>query len=96
MMNWYQTSRMWETRSPAMVGVCVRNTKAGITDLAHLIWKRKSYAVSWIMANTGTGCPEKLWMPPPWKCSSPGWMELWAAWSSGRCPRSWQRGWNQM
>jgi len=21
-------------------------------------------------------CPEKLWMPPPWKCSRPGWMEL--------------------
>jgi len=26
----------------------------------------------------------------------PGWMELWATWSSGRCPCSWQRGWNQM
>jgi len=23
-----------------------------------------------------TGCPKKLWMPPPWKCSSPGWMGL--------------------
>jgi len=46
--------------------------------------------------NTGTGCPEKLWMPPPWKCSRPGWMELWATWSSGRCPCWWQWGWNQM
>ena len=26
----------------------------------------------------------------------PGWMELWATWSSGRCPCSWQGGWNQM
>ena len=23
---------------------------------------------------------------PPWKCSRPGWMGLWATWSSGRCP----------
>jgi len=30
------------------------------------------------------------------KCSRPGWMELWAAWSGGRCPCSWQGGWNQM
>jgi len=21
-------------------------------------------------------CPEKLWMPPLWKCSRSGWMEL--------------------
>jgi len=21
-------------------------------------------------------------MPPPWKCSRPGWMGLWATWSS--------------
>jgi len=20
------------------------------------------------------GCPEKLWVPRPWKCSRPGWM----------------------
>jgi len=29
-------------------------------------------------------------------CSRPDWMELWATWSSGRCPCSWQGGWNQM
>jgi len=50
----------------------------------------------WGWWGTGTGCPEKLWMSPPWKCSTPGWMELWATWSSGRCPWSWQGGWNQM
>jgi len=32
----------------------------------------------WGWWNTGTGCPEKLWMPPPWKWWRPGWMELWA------------------
>jgi len=32
----------------------------------------------------------------PWKCSRPGCMELWATWSSGRCPCLWQGGWNQM
>ena len=25
---------------------------------------------------------EKLWMPQPWRCSRPGWMGLWVAWSS--------------
>jgi len=43
---------------------------------------------------TGTGCPERLWLPPPWKCSRPGWMGFWATWSSGRCPCPWQGGWN--
>jgi len=39
-----------------------------------------------VLWGTGTGCPEKLWMFPPWKCSRPGWMWLWATWSNGRCP----------
>jgi len=25
--------------------------------------------------------PEKLWLPPPWQGSRPGWMELWAPWA---------------
>ena len=25
----------------------------------------------------GTGCPERLWMPRPWRCSRPGWMGPW-------------------
>jgi len=29
-------------------------------------------------------CPERLWMPHPWRCSRPGWMGPWAAWSSIR------------
>jgi len=37
-----------------------------------------------------------LWMPPPWRCSRPSWMGLWATCSSGRCPWPWQGGWNQM
>jgi len=41
-------------------------------------------------------CPEKLWLPPPWQCPRPGWMELWAPWAGGRGPCSWQGGWNQM
>ena len=24
-------------------------------------------------------CPEKLWVPHPWRCSRPRWMGLWAA-----------------
>jgi len=42
------------------------------------------------------GCPEKLWLPHPWKCSRPGWMGLGATWSSGRCPCLWQGGWSRM
>jgi len=33
--------------------------------------------------HTGKGCPRRLWMPHPWRHSRPGWMWLWAAWSSG-------------
>jgi len=37
-----------------------------------------------------------MWVTPPWRCSRPGWMGLWATWSSGRCPCPWQRGWNRL
>jgi len=43
----------------------------------------------------GTGCPEKLWIPHHWKCLQSGWMGLWAAWCSGRCPCPWQGGWTR-
>ena len=39
-------------------------------------------------------CPERLWMPHSWKCSTPGWMEPWAIWSGGWEPCLWQAGWN--
>ena len=49
---------------------------------------------------SGTGCPERLWMLHPWRCSRPGWMGPWAAWSSIKCggwwPCLWQRGWSFM
>jgi len=35
----------------------------------------------WEWWGAGTGCPERLWMPRPWRCSRPGWMGPWAAWS---------------
>ena len=35
-------------------------------------------------------------MPHPWNCSRPGWMRLWATWSSGWHPCPWQQGWNWM
>ena len=34
----------------------------------------------------GTSCPEKLWMPHPWRSSSPDWMGPWAAWAGGWQP----------
>jgi len=54
----------------------------------------------WEWWGAGTGCPERLWMFRPWRCSRPGWMEPWAAQSSPRSggwwPCLWQRGWNLM
>jgi len=48
----------------------------------------------------GIGCLERLWMPHPWRCSRPGWIEPWAAWSSSRSggwwPCRWQKDWNFM
>ena len=45
-------------------------------------------------------CPGWLWMPHPWKCSRPGWMAPWAAWSSikqrGLWPCLRQGGWSFM
>jgi len=50
----------------------------------------------WGWWGPATGCPEKLWLPPPWQCSRPGWSGLWAAWSGGRCPCPWQGAWDYM
>ena len=48
----------------------------------------------------GTGCPERLWMPHPWRRSWPGWMGPWATLSSTRSgvwlPCLGQGGWNLM
>ena len=38
--------------------------------------------------------PREVVDVPPWKCSRPGWMGLWATWSSGGCPCPQQGGWN--
>lgn len=39
-------------------------------DLDQMSGRRSLLRESW---GTGTSCPEKLWMPCPWKCSVPGW-----------------------
>lgn len=31
-------------------------------------------------------CPEKLWIPSPWRGSRSGWIRLWATFSSGMFP----------
>jgi len=35
-------------------------------------------------------CPEKLWVPHPWRHSRPGWMGPWAARAAGGQPYPWQ------
>jgi len=51
-------------------------------------WKWKREDLGWISGGSsllwewwgaGTGCPEKLWMPRPWRCSRAGWMGPWVA-----------------
>jgi len=39
-----------------------------------LVIRKKFFTLN--MVRNWNRCPEKLWMPPPWKCSSPGWMGL--------------------
>ena len=37
----------------------------------------------WGWLGPGTGCPEKLWMPHPWRHTKPSWMESWKTWRQG-------------
>ena len=52
------------------------------------------------MVRCWNSCPERLWMPHPWRHSRPGWMGPWAAWSGIKCggwwPCLWQGGWSFM
>jgi len=67
-----------------------------------MISNKKSILSSllWEWWGAGTGCPQRLWMLHPWRCSRPGWMGPWAAWSSirygGLRPFLWEWGWNLM
>jgi len=44
---------------------------------------------------TGTGCPERCWMPHPWRHSHSGWMGPWPTWCSCRCACSMQGSWTR-
>lgn len=50
----------------------------------------------WEWWDTGTGCPGKLCMPPPWRCSGMGWTGPWAAWFSKRWGGGRGGCWNQI
>jgi len=54
----------------------------------------------WECWGARTGCPDRLWMHCPWRCSRPGWMGPWAAWSSIKCGGWWPcllwLGWTSM
>ena len=58
-------------------------------------WDIRKNFLRWEWWDTGTGYPEKLWMPPPRKCSRLGWVRLWETWSSRRFPCSWQEDWTR-
>jgi len=56
-------------------------------------WMSGGSPLLWEWWGAGTGCSEKLWMSCPWRCSRPGWMGPWAAWSSIRCGSWWPWLW---
>jgi len=63
------------------------------------IWpgfRKSSPTDSQICYNHWTGCPEKLWMPHPWRNSRTGWIGLWAAWTGGWQPYPRQGSWNRV
>ena len=62
-------------------------------DLDEILGRNSS---PWGWWNTGPGCLEKLWLPPPWQCLRPGRTGLWASWAGGSVPCPWQGGWNGM
>ena len=63
-------------------------------------WLSRGSSLLWEWWGAGTGCPERLWMPHPWRCSRPAWMGAWAAWSSikwgGWWPCLWWGSWRFM
>ena len=63
-------------------------------------WMSGGSSLLWDWWGARTGCLERLWMPHPWRCSRPGWMGSWAAWSSikhrGWWPCLWQGDWRFM
>ena len=73
--------------------------RAGIWRREDLSWMSGGSSLLWewwgagTAAQRGCGCPVH-----PWRCSRPGWMWPWAAWSSikwgGRWLCMWQGGWS--
>lgn len=54
-------------------------------------WHQEQAAIKGILMRyeekLSQGWLDGAWMKfQPWKCSSPGWMQLWTAWSSRKCP----------
>ena len=78
-----------KAREGLFMRVCSNRTRgSGFTleevDLDYILGRNSLLSGWW---DTGTGFPVRLCMPPPpWKHSKPGWMGLWATWSSGGCP----------
>uniref|UniRef100_A0A672TPD8 Uncharacterized protein n=1 Tax=Strigops habroptila TaxID=2489341 RepID=A0A672TPD8_STRHB len=44
--------------------------------LTSFLWFSIHFSSNLDRKETGTGCPEKLWLPHPWQCSRPGWTGL--------------------
>ena len=85
--KWHRRKALWARRSPKKC-----------EDWKDLGWMSRGSSLLWEWWGAGTGCPERLWMPHSWRCSRPGWMGPWAAWSSIKCggwrPCLWQGGWS--
>lgn len=64
------------------------------------VWERgsiypqyKEKVITWGWWNTGTGCPERWWIPLPWKHLRSDWTGSWVTSSSWRGPYSLQGNW---
>lgn len=67
----------WAGTAVIRQGTMVLNWKSG-----NLEWILERRFLLWGWWGTDTGCPEKLWMPYPWKCCWPGCMGIWETQSS--------------
>jgi len=82
---WWYGSKSWAFPPIFPTIIMVLNWDRG--SLGWILGRSSSHRVWW---HTGTRCPRRLWIPHPWRHSRPGLMWLWAAWSSGWWPCTWQ------
>ena len=111
MSSTWTSTRLWHDPSPHPWRECINRKGSSclqgwiVIGQGGIVLNWDRGGLGWILGrsfshrgcwHTGTSCPSRLWLPHPWRPSRPGWMWLWAAWSSGWQPCTSQGGWNSM